>query len=138
MFYNTRLKMTLFGPSAAKCGNFVIGSTKTIGTTKFSPTLSIVDYSKKETNDFGVTYLSPGKYKKRTTLDMYIRNQIIDTVYKTLAGLRATPAVFICDNSETADKMLESMLVYGFYKDFSIVVPGPVMSDCSIEIEGLA
>ena len=58
--------------------------------------------------------------------------------YKTLAELRATPAVFVCDNSTTAETMYEAMLVFGFYKDFSIVVPGPKMSDCSIEIEGLA
>ncbi|EHJ49486.1 hypothetical protein DFW101_3488 [Solidesulfovibrio carbinoliphilus subsp. oakridgensis] len=138
MFYNTRLRLTIFSPETAKCGDVVIGATKNIGSTKFNPTLSIIDYSKKETNSFGVTYLSVGKYKKKTSIDMYVRNKEIDTVYRTLADLRATPAVFICDNSTTATEMYESMLVKGFYTDFSIVVPGPSMSDCSLEIEGLA
>lgn len=138
MFYNTKLKITIFGVSAAKCGNIVIGSTKKIGQTQFDPNLSIVDYSKKETNSFGVTYLSVGKYKKRTTVNLFIENTEIDNVYKTFADLRATPAVFICDNSDDPSDMFESMLIYGFYKDFSIVIPNYVLSDCSLEIEGLA
>lgn len=138
MFYNTKLKITIFGATVASCGNIVIGATKNIGMTQFDPTLSIVDYSKKETNTFGVTYLSVGKYKKRTTINMFVENTEIDTIYRTFADLRATPAVFICDNSIDPDNMFEAMLIYGFYKDFSIVIPNQVLSDCSLEIEGLA
>jgi hypothetical protein len=30
-----------------------------------------------------------------------------------------------------------SLIVYGFYKSFDIVIPGPTVSNCSLEIEGL-
>jgi hypothetical protein len=69
---------------------------------------------------------------------MYIRKQEVDPVYKQLAGLRAVPVVYICDNSTTADNMYEAMLILGYYKDFSVVVSMYNYSDCSVEIEGLA
>lgn len=136
-YYGTYINIKIVGPSQAACGTVVLGALKDLGLTKWSPTLAITDYSKKETNDYGVTYLSEGKYKKKVVLDMYIDRKDVDLVYKTVAKYRATPIVYVCDNSSAATDMIEAMLVYGFYNDFSIVVSGPVKDDCSLTVESL-
>lgn len=136
-FFGTKLRVRITGNASASCGSLVIGNAKKLGASKYGASMSIADYSTKETNTFGVTYLSVGKYKKRATIDMYIERTEVDAVYKQLAALRAVPAVYICDNSTTADDMYEAMLIFGYYKDFSVVVSMYSVSDCSIEIEGL-
>jgi hypothetical protein len=65
-FYGTKLRVRITGESSASCGSLVVGAAKNIGSSKYGATMSIVDYSTKETNSQGVTYLSVGKYKKKS------------------------------------------------------------------------
>jgi len=62
---------------------------------------------------------------------MRLSNTLRDEVFRVLAQYRATALVWV--NSED----YASEIVYGFYKDFSIVVKYLTYSDCVIEIEGL-
>ena len=60
-----------------------------------------------------------------------MQSSAVDDVHRTLASLRATPALWI--GSEAFD----SLTVYGFYKEFSIDLAYPTVSYCSLTIEGL-
>ncbi len=122
----------------AKCGHCCIGRGIELGNTQYSPKISIADYSAKSTNAFGETYLNQRSYAKRITVDMWLNTAQIDLVNRHLATVRATPCVWQFNNSGTgADTDYESLIIYGFYNDFSIVLQGPVKSACSLEIEGL-
>lgn len=138
LFYGTQLTVTITGTTQALCGELKIGRLKELGVSLWGAQWSIVDYSKKETNDYGVTYLSQGKYHDRLTLSVFIETKNVDAVKSFLTQYRATGLVFICDNSKSGETMMQIMIVYGFYKDLSIVLQGAVQSDCSIEIESLA
>lgn len=135
VFYGSKLRVQIYGDTSAKTGMIVLGYIKKAGSTKWGPTLSILDYSTKDTNSFGITTLTKGKSKKKHDLQAYIKTTELDWYYKFFNALRATPAVYVCHNADGVE--FESMLVYGFYSNFSVVVPGTSICDCSLSIEGL-
>jgi hypothetical protein len=95
--------------------------------------VGIVDYSKKDTDAFGVTTFTRRAYSKRMSAKMMLENAQINKVQRVLADLRATPCAWI----GTDVTGFEPLTVYGFYKDFSIDVAYATTSYCSTEIEGL-
>jgi hypothetical protein len=57
----------------------------------------------------------------------------INKVQRVLADLRATPCAWI----GTDEAGFEPLTLFGFYRDFSIEVSYPLLSLCTLEIEGL-
>jgi hypothetical protein len=115
----------------AKIGEIVIGQKKAIGFTNYSPTVGITDYSTKEVDAFGNYTVLERTYSKRLSCQTTIENTDIDAVYQTLASVRAVPVVWV------GSELYSTMIVYGFFKDFTIEIPYPSVSMCSLEIEGL-
>lgn len=114
-------------------GNLVAGRSNEIGSTVFDATATIEDYSQKETDpETGITSLKQGKWAKINEVDVYIKNDKVDSVYKMLANLRGVPTAWIADNDN-----YEMFMVYGFFSRFSVVVKGNCYSFCSLEINGL-
>ena len=93
--------------------------------------VGIQDYSRKEKNDFGDYVLVQRNYSKRARFSMAVLNDQIDALQDLLVDLRTTPCVWI------GDDRYQSTMIYGFYKDFDIVIAYHLVSDCNIEIEGL-
>jgi hypothetical protein len=62
---------------------------------------------------------------------MLVANNDIDKMQRTLASLRATPALYI------GSDRFDATLIYGFYRDFEINIEYYTHSECSIELEGL-
>ena len=118
--------------STAKCAVCVIGTTQSIGEgIELGASVGITDYSRKEKDDFGNYQLIQRSYSKRAKFSFPILNEQIDSVQDLLVSLRTTPCVWIGDDRYT------STIVYGFYKDFDIVIAYHIVSDCNLEIEGL-
>lgn len=119
------------GAATAKCGEMVLGVQRTLGVTNFDTSVSIIDYSIKSTDDFGNTVIVQRAYSKRADYDVTVETLSVASVQKVLADIRTTPTVFIGDEDRT------ETVVYGFYKQFNIVLSTPSISSCSIEVEGL-
>ena len=115
----------------AKIGEIVVGQVKEVGPTQYSATVGITDYSVKEVDVFGNYTILERAYSKRLSCQATVENTQLDTVYTSLATVRATPVVWV------GSELYASMIVYGFFKDFSIEIPYPSVSICSLEIEGL-
>ena len=130
------LTMITFEPylDEAKCGICAVGYAQRIGATIYGVQPGITDYSKKDTDDLGRTYLSQGLYAKNIDLTFNMLNSYIDLAYRTLADVRGTPAIFNANGDGTS---FDSLLVYGFYENFDIIIPGPTVSRCSLEVKGL-
>lgn len=131
-----RITITYYTGSTAKCGMVAIGSSIDLGNTQYGVSLGIIDYSQKDTDTLGRTYLNQGDYAKRADISLWIDNTDIDSVRKNLAAVRGTASIFECNN-EDPDTDYTSLLIYGFYREFDIIIPGPVISKCNIDIEGL-
>lgn len=119
------------GVGDAKVGEVVIGRQRTIGVSNFGTSVSIIDFSVKSTDDFGNTVIVQRAYSKRADYDVTVNTSSVAAVQKSLADIRTTPTVFIGDENRP------ETVIYGFYKQFNIVLSTPSISDCSIEVEGL-
>lgn len=118
----------------AALGNYVQGSEKIIGTSQYGISAGIIDYSKKETDEFGNTTFVVRAFSKRMSASVHLTNSNINRVQRLLYSLRATPALWIASSDTTFE---EPLIVFGFYKDFATEIAYPSHSICNIEIEGL-
>lgn len=110
------------------------GIVENLGGTQYGATAGIVDYSIKETDDFGTVTFVKRNFSKRLSSQLFLDNSSLNRVTRFLYNLRATPAVWIGSDDPTLE---EPTVVYGFYKEFSIELAYPKSSLCSLEIEGL-
>jgi hypothetical protein len=119
------------GDGTVSVGTMLIGSLKPLGVTEASPTAGITDYSRKDTDDFGEVTIVERAWAKRMTAKALIRTDAIDDVAHRIAAVRAVPSLWI------GEAELDSLTIYGFFKDYSIEV-GETLSKLSLSIEGLS
>ena len=119
------------GAEVAAIGHTVIGAVKRIGTALYGTSVGINDYSRKSTDEFGNTIVVQRSFSNRAEFDVTLDTSEVTRVRRLLAELRATPVVWIGEES------YEATILFGFYKDFQIVFSGPTVSDCSITVEGV-
>jgi hypothetical protein len=133
--YNGSLTITITNTTGQPvgCGQFVVGKAVYLGAIQYGATAGIIDYSKKDTDVYGNVSFIQRAFSKRLTSKLLVDNISINSLQQTLASYRATPCVWI----GTDDPTYGSLVVYGFYKDFSIEVTYVSNSYCSLEIEGL-
>ena len=94
-------------------------------------TTGIQDYSRKERDQFGNFLIVERAFAKRARWGIILTHREIDAFQSRMAAIRAKPAVFI------GSDRLDSTVIYGFYRDFSVVISSSRHAECSIELEGL-
>lgn len=115
----------------ALVGEIVVGAKRDIGATLYTPSVGIVDYSRKAADENGNFDIAEGPYSKRYTCSLRIRNTSLDEIFRLLALYRATPLVWV------AVEEYASFIAYGKFNDFNIELANTIHSLCSLEIEGL-
>lgn len=120
------------GSNDAKCGPIVVGAVRNIGLGVLSgASVGIQDYSRREINEFGDASFTKRGYAKRANFDILIRAGEVDSTQRLFADIRATPALFVGSDIYSATS------VFGWYKDFSIMITYRDFSECSIEVEAI-
>lgn len=119
---------------AIKLGTYVGGVTTQLGNLQESPSVGIIDYSRKETDEFGNFTFVQRNYSKRLSAEIWFNNTSLNNVQRFLTEIRATPVVWV---GSTDPEFEEALVVYGFYRDFQTTIAYPQVSMCSLEIEGL-
>lgn len=119
------------GDAPAKLGKMIVGYGEEIGCARYGTSVGIVDFSAKGRDAFGNNFVIERRYIDRAEFDVQILTNRVDEVKALLAGVRATPVVYI------GDVNFSSTVLYGFYKDFSIIISGPKRSDVSIQVESI-
>lgn len=115
-------------------GNLAFGRVYEIGDALYGARVGITDYSRKSTDAFGVTSLLQRDYSRRMSLTVVVQSAMLRRVYQLLASLRATPCVWIgADDLDT----FTPLLVYGYYKDWGVVIEYSTHSVCTLDIEGM-
>lgn len=118
--------------STAACSVCIVGAVRYVGEgINLGASVGIQDYSVKQKDDFGNYKLVQRSYSKRAKFSMAVLNTQIDALQDLLVDLRTTPCIWIGDDNYTCT------VVYGYYKDFDIVISYHLVSDCNLEIEGL-
>ena len=115
-------------------GYAIMGNIEVIGTTQYGAGIGIIDYSRKETDEFGNTTFVVRNFSKRLNATVLVDTSSLNRVNNLLYSIRANPVVWIGSNDPAYD---ESLVVFGFYRDFNTEIAYPLYSTCSLEIEGL-
>lgn len=130
--YNTRIEITIKAlGNTCEVGLVGLGRVYNIGSTLYGASLGMVDYSKKETNSEGETYLKEGNFKIKNTVVVDTDTARASEINDFLISIRATPVIF---NGATNTKALK---LFGTFKDYSILINGPVISKLNLQLESL-
>lgn len=113
------------------CGTLAVGSMVALGDTLRNVGVGIIDYSRKTTDDFGVTAVVERPYAKRVDVPMLIRNGNLDYVVRNLAEVRATACVWV------TSARFSALILFGFYKDWTIDIAYPDHAEGRLTIEAL-
>lgn len=116
-------------------GQIVLGNITTLGSTQYGVNAGIIDFSKKETDEFGNTTFVKRAFSKRLSAQIFLKNSDLNRVQNYLYNIRATPVVWVASDDPAFE---EALIVLGFYRDFSTEIAYPANSLCSLEIEGLS
>lgn len=130
---NAVIKITLTGTGTLGIGNIVYGNATDIGATQYGVTFGIRDYSVKDVDTYGNTIFVKRAFSRRMEPQLMLDNTKLRYVSKLLSDIRATPTVWV--GSE--DPQYEPLVIFGFYKDYTIDISYPTASLIRIEIEGL-
>lgn len=132
-YLNARMTLTLSGSGTVAIGQLSFGTFYELGDAEYGATAGITDYSRKDTDEFGATTFVERAFSKRMTARLMLDAMQMNKVQRVLSDVRAKPAVWIGAEGEA----YQPLVVYGFYRDFTIDVAYPTKSYCSLEIEGL-
>ena len=119
------------GTETAACGHLVMGRQADIGVALYGTSVGITDYSRKETDAFGNALVVGRAFSKRAEFDVAVDTPRVSSVQRLLAAIRSRPVVWI------GAQGYESTVLFGYYRDFSISISGPSVSDATITVEGL-
>lgn len=117
--------------STAKVGVIALGRAIELGGAEYGASFGITDYSRKAADEFGGYTIVQRAFAKRAQFNIKVEKDIVDSVAALLTELRATPCVWV------GHVDYQGTIIYGFYKDFDIVISYPTWNDCKLEIEGL-
>jgi len=133
-YSNAYVTVSITGSGSVGCGQLSLGTFYQLGNVQSGATAGITDYSRKDTDSFGATTLVKRAFSKRMSVNLQLNTVEINKLQRILSDLRATPCTWIgSENTQT----YSPLVVWGFYRDFSINIAYPTISFCSLEVEGL-
>jgi hypothetical protein len=117
------------------CAQAVFGSLFDIGGTQYGANAGIIDYSRKETDEFGNISFIERPFSKRLSADVYVSNTDLNRVQNLLYSVRAKPSVWIASTDPSYE---QALVLFGFFREFTTAISYPSHSMLNIDIEGLA
>ena len=92
--------------------------------------IGIMDYSLKKPDEWGNIEVVERAFSQTARWSFQVPGALLDRLYDLLASIRARPGLFIGGK-------FAGLKVYGFYREFDIVIEYDRMVECSIDLEGL-
>ena len=133
-YLNARVTVAVEGDTTASVGMCIPGRSYTIGDSQYGVEVGIRDYSRKTTDeDTGFIALEQRHFAKTMQATVRLASQYFPEVHQQLEQLRATPCVWIADKTGQSTPMT----MFGFYRDFRLVVDYPGLGAYSLDIEGM-
>lgn len=131
-YAGVQITITLSNPgNTVRCGACVLGRWQKVGATQYGASVGLTDYSTKSRDEFGNAIIKERPFSRRTTLPVMVPNSGVDQLVDQMARFRATPIVYI------GSELFGSTIIYGFYKDFSVVIDRTEDSLLNLELESL-
>ncbi len=133
-WFDPEITVTISGTGTVECGVLRVGALHGVGGTLMGASISIIDYSRKDTDDFGITRFVERSFSKRLSSTVITSRSEFRRVFRLLAGLRAREAVYI---ASTVDE-LEPLTIRGIPADWSIDCESVNHVQCNLIVEGIS
>lgn len=130
-YANSDITVTFTDTATAKCGALIIGQFADLGFSQHGASYSIIDYSTKTTDSQGRVTITDGPYANKLDVDVILDTSVFGVVRNILTDLRTTPCAWIAEDNN------RNSIIYGYYREFDIILSNPTTSRCTLEIEGL-
>lgn len=131
-YKNAVIKLEFLGAADISVGEIVAGQILDLGVAVYGTSLQLLDFSRKERDDFGNFTIVRRRTSKLVDYDVRIMKGRINYVFGVLSGVTTTPCVWL----GTA-QLDDATLIYGYYKDTTINIDAPSYCTASITVEGL-
>jgi hypothetical protein len=118
----------------AECAAVLPGVAFRLGDARLGAKVSIIDYSLKNTDEFGQVSFVRRPASKRVGLDLFVPGTNVTKLQTLLTDLRATPTAWFTKTGVSSGSQQAAL---GYFKDFSVVCSYQTLAQCSLEIEGL-
>lgn len=129
---NVSFRVKAYGSNIVSISSIICGKIINIAMSLYAKnSISLLDFSKVETDSFGYTQLTKGNFKRTNTFEVLVEDKDMDRVSYLLGDLRGEAVVFIISS------YFENLINFGFLKNHEILLEKVGRSIVSIEIEGL-
>lgn len=125
--------VTIEHGAAPAIGKLIVGEHIRAGVTQYGARAGIIDYSQYGTDAFGNEFFVKRHTARRASLTAWIEYNDIDYVQETLRELSGSPALWVGDNGVG----LNSLVIYGFLKEYEISLDDWEKAIGSFEIRGI-
>ena len=121
----------------AKCSGIVMGTKVFLGKVQYNPQSDVLNFSKIEKDDYGVSKLTPRRSVPKTNQTLWTDKELVNKVRKVRTDLNAVPALWSGLDDKGQDGYFESLLIYGIYKQFTIDLAHNEVAMVTLELEEL-
>ena len=134
MYTGHQLRITLTGSGTVAIGQCIYGTRQDLGALQYGATASVIDYSRKTTDDFGVTTFVERDYADEFGGQLLVENTQLNRIKRILRKLRATPTVYVGSDD---DRFRELFVSYGWVRTHRVAVQYPNNALLDVEIGAL-
>ena len=135
-FYDSVLTITLYNEGVdVSCGGLVIGKYVNLGHTSYGGSSDTLNFSTIERDIFGNATLIQRRSVPKTTQVVVSKAANINSIRGIRDSLAATPAVWSGINSDYTNDYYDTLIILGFYKNFSISMPNSLYAKIDLELE---
>lgn len=127
-----RVEITFTGTDA-KVGTCIFGKQQTLGDAQYGSGAEVIDFSNVNEDQFGNISYTGGFSARLVNYDIISDKGSVDAVFNKIQKLGKKPAVFIGDQTGESN----TLLVYGFVRDFNTVYTWPTKSKIKLTVRGL-
>lgn len=118
---------------SARIGNILLGLAQWVGDVQYPAEVGDVDFSTVEEDAFGHIDLVPRAWSSRAELTLVLPEDDVAPVFRRMASLRATAAVWIAD----PDPRFSPAVIYGIRRRFSLSYATAGTAYLSLSLRGL-
>lgn len=133
-YWDPEITLTLTGPGAVDCGVCRFGRAVAAGATRWEPQITLLDWSVKDTDQWGGTSFVEGDWARRIDLVVEIERADTPRVLRALAAVRGKPALYVGTSLTGLSSLLSAV---GKFNDVRFVMSNAVKHVLSIQIEEL-
>lgn len=132
-YVNASLTVAASGSGTIAIGELITGRQISLGVATYGASFKLLDFSRKEKDEFGRFTITPRRTSKLTDFDFVVLKSRTGYVFNQLSQLTTVPCVYAGEPESDFD----STITYGYYVDATINIETPSYNKCTLQIEGL-